>query len=825
LSFDDSYIEKANIQMPSNSRFALSDGSPLTRQEHFVLEQAAAGEIADLEKAFGGGEEERRLRARFLEELLSGDLPGVQIHRRGVRISHAVIQEPLDLENAEVAVEVWLDACIFKESFSIMDAFFNHHLSLEGSQFLKRAVFDRLDLAGGIFCRNTVFAGPVDFRSAGIKGQFTAKGAKFLAEDQGANFNGLRVGLGAFFDKAEFHGPVDFASADIKGQFGAEEAKFLAENQEANFNGLQVGQNAFFHGAEFHGPVDFGGADIKGQFAAQGARFLSEDQKANFNGLKVGQSAFFADAEFHGPVYFTAAVIDVQFSAEGAKFLAEEQEAKFNSLQVGQNAFFDGAEFHGPSDFGDADIKGNFRAQGVKLLAPNHKASFIRMQVGRDASFQGCDFHGLSSFVLIRVAGDLDLRSLEKSGLQMATTFRGGVNFRGAKIGGEFWGDKAQFLGHISDFEAVKVGRSFHASAAIFGGSAYFTGMAVKNNFFLDPFDKLKIFKTLFTGPANFSRLEVGGIFNADQAIFKSEYTIFSGLKVGQGAFFNGTIFFGGLVLKEGQLTDLVIRGLHPLSVGGLPLDEIVLNRTRIAHRLTIEDIEVKRFDARNLEVKGPAELRRLTIKSEADFRDAAFHHLELVEISWMDQLRAKGKKEVYLDGMTYENLTTKTDATISEKWPELLAWLNLSRFNTQNYQKLDAFFQRGGLREWADKAFIAGKRRELGKLPWWHPGRWLTMVFWDWPAGFGRKPARIFWPALALVLLGWLVFHPAGQPFWTGLAVSLDRFLPGVDLGVAKAFQPASPSNYVWAYWHLEKIMGWVLAPIALAAIYTRIK
>ena len=132
------------------------------------------------------------------------------------------------------------------------------------------------------------------------------------------------------------------------------------------------------------------------------------------------------------------------------------------------------------------------------------------------------------------------------------------------------------------------------------------------HNFYVDPFGRMKLYKTLFKGAANFSDLEVDGVFNANHAIFKSENTIFSGLKVGQGAFFNGTIFFGGLVLKEGQLTDLVIRGLHRLSEGGLPLEEIVLNRTRIAHRLTIEDVEVKRFTARNLEVKGPTELQQI---------------------------------------------------------------------------------------------------------------------------------------------------------------------------------------------------------------------
>ncbi|MGA7579547.1 MAG: hypothetical protein ACLQUW_09245 [Desulfobaccales bacterium] len=833
--------------MDPKTEITLCDSSPLSRQEQFVLKQAAAGEIADLKQEFGDAEEGRRLRAVFLEDLLTGDLPGVRIHRRGVRISSAVIEEPLDLENAEVAVNVWLAACIFKDFFSVMDACFNYYLSLNDSHFLKAAVFHRLKLAGSIFCRNTVFAGPVAFSAADIKGQFGAKGAKFLAKDYAPNFNGLQVGKDAFFDGVEFHGPVDFGGADIKGQFVAQGARFLAGDRKANFNGLQVGQVASFDGAEFYGPadfvaadikgrfeatrakfsgsVDFGGAEIKGQFGAKGAKFLAADQKANFNGMQVGKSAFFDEAEFHGPVAFVAAFIKGQLTAKEAKFLGKgkEQEADFNSLKVGQNAFFDGAEFHGPVDFGGAEIKGQFTAGGAKFLASEYKVDFHRMVVGQDAFFWGCDFHGVVSFVLAKVAGDLYLDTMEKSGLRLAATFRSGVNFRGAEIGGEFSADKAQFLGHISDFEAVRVGHGFHANGAIFAGSVYFTGMAVKDNFYLDPFGRLKTFKTLFMGPADFSRLEVGGVFNADQAIFKSESTIFSGLKVGRGAFFIGTVFFGGLVLKEGQLTDLVIRGLHPLSVGGLPLNEIVLNRTRIAHRLTIRNIEVKRFEARSLEVKGPVELLRLAIKDEADWRDASLYHLQLVEPEWPAPQDRDLK--LYLDGLSYKSLTTRREPHKAEKWQELLDWLGCSRFNAQNYSQLDAFFERAGLRKWADKAFITGKRRELAKFPWWHPGRWLTKILWDWPAGFGRKPARTLWPALVLVLLGWLAFHASGQPFENGLAVSLDRFLPGVDLGAARAFQPASPENYVWAYWHLEKIMGWVLAPIALAAIYTRIK
>ena len=303
-------------------------------------------------------------------------------------------------------------------------------------------------------------------------------------------------------------------------------------------------------------------------------------------------------------------------------------------------------------------------------------------------------------------------------------------------------------------------------------------------------------------------------------------------------------------MLKEGQLTDLEIRGLHPLSVGGLPLDEIVLNRTRIAYRLTIEDIEVKRFDARNLEVKGPAELRRLAIKGEADFRDAAFHHLELVEISWMDQMLAKGKKEVYLDGMTYENLTTKTDATISEKWPELLALLNLSRFNAKNYQKLGAFFQRCGLNNRADEVYISEKRREkrkrlqeLRKIQWWHPNRWiiwltqwLTRFFWGLLAGYGRKPFRVFLISLGLMLLGACIFEPAqmlSPVMMQSIGFSPNDWLHSIALrgilglycflsaipGWSGHLEIHTPDFFTFVFLWLQRLCGWILIPIGLAA------
>ena len=70
---------------------------PATPAEKFVLDKAVAGQVADLQEAFGPEEGPRRLRAAFFEALLTNALPGVKIHRSGIYLVNAVIAGPLNL--------------------------------------------------------------------------------------------------------------------------------------------------------------------------------------------------------------------------------------------------------------------------------------------------------------------------------------------------------------------------------------------------------------------------------------------------------------------------------------------------------------------------------------------------------------------------------------------------------------------------------------------------------------------------------------------------------------------------------------------------------
>ena len=69
-----------------------------------MLEKLEVGKFAHLKEEFGKAEDDRLIRAKFIEDLLNGDIEGFQAHHRGIRISSAIINEPLDLQGAEVRV-------------------------------------------------------------------------------------------------------------------------------------------------------------------------------------------------------------------------------------------------------------------------------------------------------------------------------------------------------------------------------------------------------------------------------------------------------------------------------------------------------------------------------------------------------------------------------------------------------------------------------------------------------------------------------------------------------------------------------------------------
>ena len=348
----------------------------LNPAEKWVVAQVTAGEIANLSEKFPD-QGKRRLSAHFLEDLLTGALPGVKLHRNGVRITDAIIDEPIYLKNAQISCEVWLDHCLFMGGVNFMRATFTGVVSFDDSTFTAPVDFDAVRVGGDAFFRRAVFEGLVNFLDADMAGQFVADEAQFKNKEQTAYFGRMKVRGLASFRTVVFEGPVDFGAADVGSAFVADEARFKNKEQEASFNAMKVEDIAFFRKAVFKGPVDFGLADFVGNFVSNEAHFKNKEQGTTFNRMKVGRASF-TKTMFEGPADFYMVDIAGEFRADEVQFKNKEQVATFNSMKVRGNAFFTGAVFEGPvdlgfSDFAVLDLSGAVYAEALYLQGMSYK--------------------------------------------------------------------------------------------------------------------------------------------------------------------------------------------------------------------------------------------------------------------------------------------------------------------------------------------------------------------------------------------------------------------------------------------------------------------
>jgi uncharacterized protein YjbI with pentapeptide repeats len=382
------------------------------------------------------------------------------------------------------------------------------------------------------------------------------------------------------------------------------------------------------------------------------------------------------------------------------------------------------------------------------------------------------------------------------------TIFKGSVDFRGADIFGQFIGLNAEFL-HKQDkvtFHHMKVGQG-----AIFRNAT-------------------------FHGPVDFSYAYSGGMFDARRAKFKNTVkTKFEGLRVENSAVLDGAEFVGAVALNRAHLLDL--------KMGGKLIQNLNLDRTRIDRELEIKATTINKITGRSMLVRGLSTLEKVCIKNAADLRDASFQSLDLLSVSWpIDH------DKVWIEGLTYKAISA---GPRHEDWPILMDWINGTRFNTQPYTQMEAYFKACGHKDRADEIFFAMKRREEELAPDLWP--MFKNVFLRWTVGYGRRPWRaLAWSAICMCFGIWMFWNQGDmairrgpenstsllridskkiiEPNYDPVMYSLDLLLP-IDLGVAKQWEPNPEWRFGWYYSKIQIMMGWLFITVLLAALTGIIK
>jgi len=358
-------------------------GEPLRPQEELILKKLARGEkanllkelveplIRDKENITGLTDlkkeslaallkehgDKLRLRGEFLEKLLTDEFPGYRMHRRGVDIRNAVVEDMLDLASAKVAHKVILKYCIFQGDVNLQDSHFRESLQILNSHFSKEAYGIRMTVDKFAYFNNTAFQDLVNFGHAVMRKEFSLLGVRAENEKKDKVFAGMEVGDTLLADSdTRFGGQVNFRGLKVGQSAYFTGTQFLSKTQYVTFAECKIGNSLYFNKAVFHGPVDFQDMEIGKDLDAYASTFHFNDAQQKEKGaahleapeIKVGGQANFDGAIFQGTVKFANANVRKDFTAEGAQFNGEQ--VIFDGCTLGK-ADFDQAVFRGQVDF------------------------------------------------------------------------------------------------------------------------------------------------------------------------------------------------------------------------------------------------------------------------------------------------------------------------------------------------------------------------------------------------------------------------------------------------------------------------------------------
>jgi hypothetical protein len=254
--------------------------------EAWVWQEVGSGRTADINARLGKSADpktpedwgpERRLSARFLETLLLHDPWRRAIPRQGVRIVGALFAELVDLNEAEIAHEFWLDRSRFTSNVDFHRIRTRSLLSLDGSVFTGTLTMDSASIGGPLLMREGAEFAEVILRGVTIGGQLALVRAKVTGP---LTMDGVSIGGPLFMQEGAEFAAVRLVGAKIGGQLSLIGAKVTGT---LNMDSASIGGDLFMRDGRFLKPVDFIFSKMDGSLDLRGA----EVARLNLTGARV----------------------------------------------------------------------------------------------------------------------------------------------------------------------------------------------------------------------------------------------------------------------------------------------------------------------------------------------------------------------------------------------------------------------------------------------------------------------------------------------------------------------------------------------------------
>jgi len=394
-----------------------ADTQRWTKQEIFVWDRVCSGAIADFNEgtAYGGNldpngpeglPESRILSSRFLETILLEDKYRSALPHRGVRIIGARFKERIDLVNAELKHELWLNRCLLEQGVDFSGAKSSNLLSFDGSKVTGEFTMNGSRIDDSVFMPDARFADvamggtrigrTLEFDGSTVTGTLNMEmlhvnSFLFMRDGQFREVmlrNG-RVGGTLEFDGSTVTGTLNMEMLHVdkplfmrNGQFGevvlrdahigALELDGSRVSRTLDMGKLRVDSSVYMRHGQF-GEVVLRSARISGTLELDGSKvsrtlnmdklrvdsslFLRNDAKfadVNLTSTRVGGQLNLVHAKVGGNLQCYSLVVDEDGLLYDAQFSGriDCQFAKFRSL------YLDNSTFGGDVDLSSAQLSG-----------------------------------------------------------------------------------------------------------------------------------------------------------------------------------------------------------------------------------------------------------------------------------------------------------------------------------------------------------------------------------------------------------------------------------------------------------------------------------
>jgi uncharacterized protein YjbI with pentapeptide repeats len=324
------HAEEPSPSTPAGAGCVVPSDPSWTPQEKFVWERVCAGAVADFngEAAYGGQLDplklatlpnNRVLRQVFLEAILLDEHYRGLITRHGVRIFGARFPDLIDLQNASLQNELWLEGCLLEKGVDLSWSKSSQAIGIHASKVGETLNLYGLQIAASNLSLGDSELSDVNLLGASIGHTLDLTGAKITGL---LNADSLSVGVYLFMSDAQF-ADIVLRNARVPTQLTLERSKVTGS---LNMYGVQVGGDLLMYNSELAW-LDLEDAQIGGQLDFSGSTF---NGNANLTGTRIGGALVFVSADRSARWAANGQLVMRNVKADAIPGLSEPWPYKFN---------------------------------------------------------------------------------------------------------------------------------------------------------------------------------------------------------------------------------------------------------------------------------------------------------------------------------------------------------------------------------------------------------------------------------------------------------------------------------------------------------------